>query len=153
MFFYNSRGNIIQVALDGTLINLDIDETIQGSIEHVELMKDDYIELHFNTKSPVLFPIGTHCTYNGKLYYVLDKQKPSPTTKGLEYKLKLESYYMAWKHILCMYNKNNGGESSWTLAGDINMFGNVLIHIITDEGIKYNGINFVFSVDYRYKHY
>lgn len=147
MLFYNIKGNIIQTSVNGSLVNFSVDETNQGSIEHVELMKDDYIELHFNSKSPVYFPIGTYCTYNSKLYYVLDKQKPSVTITGLEYKLKLESYYMKWKNILCMYNKSNGGEASWTLAGDIAMFGNVIVHILADEGIKYNGSDIIFTVD------
>jgi hypothetical protein len=147
MVFYDSKGNIIQVQSNGTLANLDIDETNQGSIEHVDLMKDDYIELDFNIKDPVYFPIGSYCKYNEKLYYVLDKQTPSVTNTGLEYKLKLEAYYMKWKHILFMYNKSNGGEAGWSLTGDINMFGNVLVHVLTDEGLVYNGKAFSFVVD------
>ncbi len=147
MLFYDSKGNIIQVQSNGTLVNLDIDETNQGSIEHVDLMKDDYIEIQFNIKDPVYFPIGSYCKYNEKLYYVLDKQTPSVANTGLEYKLKLEAYYMKWKHVLFMYNKSNGGEAGWSLTGDINMFGNVLVHVLADEGLLYNGKAFSFVVD------
>lgn len=147
MIFYNSKGNIIQITVDGELVNLDIDETNNGSIEHVELMKEDYIELHFSLKSPVYFSIGTYCTYNGKKYYVTEKQTPTISSSGYQYTLKMEAYYMLWKNILCMYNKHNGGEAGWSTTGNIGMFCNIFAAILAAEGITYNGKPITFVYD------
>jgi hypothetical protein len=147
MIFYNSKGNIIQTTVDGELVNLDIDETNNGSIEHVELMKEDYIELHFSLKSPVYFSIGTYCTYNGKKYYVTEKQTPTISSSGYQYTLKMEAYYMLWKNILCMYNKDNGGEAGWSTTGNIGMFCNIFAAILAAEGITYNGKPITFVYD------
>jgi hypothetical protein len=147
MNFYDNRDNIIRITVDGELVNLNIDETNNGSIEHVELMKSDYIELHFSLSDPVIFPIGSYCNYKGKRYEVIEKQYPKISSSGLEYTLKMEAYYMKWKNIVCMYNKANGGEAGWSMTAAIDIFGNAILSVLKDAGIKYNGLDYVVSID------
>ena len=147
MNFYTSKDNVIQTIIGGKTVNLDVDETNDGSIIHVELMKEDYIELHFNLKNPVYFPIGTYCIYNGKKYYTTKKQSPTVTTSGYQYSLKMDAYYMLTKNIPCMYDKSNGGEAGWSLTGNIQLFCNVFTSILAEAGVTYNGNPITFSCD------
>lgn len=147
MNLYDSKDNVIQITANGNLVNLNIDETNNGSIEHVELMKSDYIELHFTLSNPVLFPIGTYCIYNSKRYEVTEKQYPKISTKGIEYTLTMEAYYMKWKNIVCIYDTKIGGQAGWSLVADIRSFGNAILSVLKEAGIKYNGLDYVFSID------
>lgn len=115
-----------------------------GCIERKELMKEDYVELHFNLAEPVFFPIGSYCTWHDKVYQVTEIQSPTydSNTGGYQYELKLEAYYFAWKNRMYKYKSeyNNTLEASFNLTADLEQQVITLVRCLNDvEGMCYNG--------------
>lgn len=115
-----------------------------GCIERKELMKEDYVELHFNLADPVFFPIGSYCTWNDKVYQVTEIQSPTydSNTGGYKYELKLEAYYFAWKNRMYKYKSkyNNTLEASFNLTADLTQQVDTLVRCLNGvEGMRYNG--------------
>ena len=115
-----------------------------GCIERKELMKEDYVELHFNLAEPVFFPIGSYCTWHDKVYQVTEIQSPTydSNTGGYKYELKLEAYYFAWKNRMYKYKSkyNNTLEASFNLTADLEQQVITLVRCLNDvEGMSYNG--------------
>lgn len=122
-----------------------------GCIERKELMKEDYVELHFNLADPVFFPIGSYCTWHDKVYQVTEIQSPTydSNTGGYKYELKLEAYYFAWKNRMYKYKSeyNNTLEASFNLAADLTQQVDTLVRCLNGvEGMRYNGTD-----EYTYK--
>lgn len=122
-----------------------------GCKERKELMKEDYVELHFNLAEPVFFPIGSYCTWNDKVYQVTEIQSPTydSNTGGYQYELKLEAYYFAWKNRMYKYKSkyNNTLEASFNLTADLEQQVITLVRCLNDvEGMRYNGTD-----EYTYK--
>nr|DAF12348.1 MAG TPA: tail protein [Caudoviricetes sp.]DAG41748.1 MAG TPA: tail protein [Caudoviricetes sp.] len=115
-----------------------------GCKERKELMKEDYVELHFNLAEPVFFPIGSYCTWHDKVYQVTEIQSPTydSNTGGYNYELKLEAYYFAWKNRMYKYKSkyNNTLEASFNLTADLEQQVITLVRCLNDvEGMCYNG--------------
>lgn len=115
-----------------------------GCKERKELMKEDYVELHFNLAEPVFFPIGSYCTWNDKVYQVTEIQSPTydSNTGGYQYELKLEAYYFAWKNRMYKYKSeyNNTLEASFNLTANLEEQVRTLVRCLNDvEGMCYNG--------------
>lgn len=115
-----------------------------GCIERKELMKEDYVELHFNLAEPVFFPIGSYCTWHDKVYQVTEIQSPTydSNTGGYKYELKLEAYYFAWKNRMYKYKSeyNNTLEASFNLTANLEEQVRTLVRCLNDvEGMRYNG--------------
>jgi hypothetical protein len=115
-----------------------------GCIERKELMKEDYVELHFNLADPVFFPIGSYCTWHDKVYQVTEIQSPTydSNTGGYKYELKLEAYYFAWKNRMYKYKSkyNNTLEASFNLTADLTQQVDTLVRCLNGvEGMRYNG--------------
>lgn len=115
-----------------------------GCKERKELMKEDYVELHFNLAEPVFFPIGSYCTWHDKVYQVTEIQSPTydSNTGGYQYELKLEAYYFAWKNRMYKYKSkyNNTLEASFNLTADLEQQVITLVRCLNDvEGMCYNG--------------
>ena len=122
-----------------------------GCIERKELMKEDYVELHFNLADPVFFPIGSYCTWHDKVYQVTEIQSPTydSNTGGYKYELKLEAYYFAWKNRMYKYKSeyNNTLEASFNLTADLTQQVDTLVRCLNGvEGMRYNGTD-----EYTYK--
>lgn len=115
-----------------------------GCKERKELMKEDYVELHFNLAEPVFFPIGSYCTWNDKVYQVTEIQSPTydSNTGGYKYELKLEAYYFVWKNRMYKYKSeyNNTLEASFNLTANLEEQVRTLVRCLNDvEGMRYNG--------------
>lgn len=115
-----------------------------GCKERKELMKEDYVELHFNLAEPVFFPIGSYCTWHDKVYQVTEIQSPTydSNTGGYQYELKLEAYYFAWKNRMYKYKSeyNNTLEASFNLTANLREQVYILVRCLNDvEGMLYNG--------------
>lgn len=115
-----------------------------GCKERKELMKEDYVELHFNLAEPVFFPIGSYCTWHDKVYQVTEIQSPTydSNTGGYQYELKLEAYYFAWKNRMYKYKSeyNNTLEASFNLTANLREQVYTLVRCLNDvEGMLYNG--------------
>lgn len=115
-----------------------------GCIERKELMKEDYVELHFNLAEPVFFPIGSYCTWHDKVYQVTEIQSPTydSNTGGYKYELKLEAYYFAWKNRMYKYKSeyNNTLEASFNLTANLEEQVKTLVRCLNVvEGMRYNG--------------
>lgn len=122
-----------------------------GCKERKELMKEDYVELHFNLAEPVFFPIGSYCTWHDKVYQVTEIQSPTydSNTGGYQYELKLEAYYFAWKNRMYKYKSkyNNTLEASFNLTADLEQQVITLVRCLNNvEGMRYNG-----TEEYTYK--
>lgn len=122
-----------------------------GCKERKELMKEDYVELHFNLAEPVFFPIGSYCTWHDKVYQVTEIQSPTydSNTGGYNYELKLEAYYFAWKNRMYKYKSkyNNTLEASFNLTADLEQQVITLVRCLNNvEGVCYNG-----TEEYTYK--
>lgn len=115
-----------------------------GCIERKELMKEDYVELHFNLAEPVFFPIGSYCKWHDKVYQVTEIQSPTydSNTGGYQYELKLEAYYFAWKNRMYKYKSeyNNTLEASFNLTANLEEQVKTLVRCLNKvEGMRYNG--------------
>lgn len=115
-----------------------------GCKERKELMKEDYVELHFNLAEPVFFPIGSYCTWHDKVYQVTEIQSPTydSNTGGYKYELKLEAYYFAWKNRMYKYKSeyNNTLEASFNLTANLEEQVKTLVRCLNEvEGMRYNG--------------
>lgn len=115
-----------------------------GCKERKELMKEDYVELHFNLAEPVFFPIGSYCTWHDKVYQVTEIQSPTydSNTGGYQYELKLEAYYFAWKNRMYKYKSeyNNTLEASFNLTANLREQVYTLVRCLNDvDGMLYNG--------------
>lgn len=115
-----------------------------GCKERKDLMKEDYVELHFNLAEPVFFPIGSYCTWHDKVYQVTEIQSPTydSNTGGYHYELKLEAYYFAWKNRMYKYKSeyNNTLEASFNLTANLEKQVRTLVRCLNDvEGMRYNG--------------
>lgn len=115
-----------------------------GCKERKELMKEDYVELHFNLAEPVFFPIGSYCTWHDKVYQVTEIQSPTydSNTGGYQYELKLEAYYFAWKNRMYKYKSeyNNTLEASFNLTANLREQVYTLVRCLNDvKGMLYNG--------------
>lgn len=115
-----------------------------GCKERKELMKEDYVELHFNLAEPVFFPIGSYCTWHDKVYQVTEIQSPTydSNTGGYKYELKLEAYYFAWKNRMYKYKSeyNNTLEASFNLTANLEEQVRTLVRCLNNvEGMCYNG--------------
>lgn len=122
-----------------------------GCKERKELMKEDYVELHFNLAEPVFFPIGSYCTWHDKVYQVTEIQSPTydSNTGGYKYELKLEAYYFTWKNRMYKYKSkyNNTLEASFNLTADLTQQVDTLVRCLNGvEGMRYNGTD-----EYTYK--
>lgn len=122
-----------------------------GCKERKELMKEDYVELHFNLAEPVFFPICSYCTWHDKVYQVTEIQSPTydSNTGGYKYELKLEAYYFAWKNRMYKYKSkyNNTLEASFNLTANLEEQVDTLVRCLNNvEGMCYNG-----TEEYTYK--
>lgn len=122
----------------------DMPNIFVGCKERKELMKEDYVELHFNLAEPVFFPIGSYCTWHDKVYQVTEIQSPTydSNTGGYQYELKLEAYYFAWKNRMYKYKSkyNNTLEASFNLTANLEEQVYTLVRCLNDvEGMRYNG--------------
>ena len=122
-----------------------------GCKERKELMKEDYVELHFNLAEPVFFPIGSYCTWHDKVYQVTEIQSPTydSNTGGYKYELKLEAYYFAWKNRMYKYKSkyNNTLEASFNLTANLEYQVSTLVRCLNNvEGMCYKGDEYEYEV-------
>ena len=125
----------------------------EGCIEKFTLMKEDYIELHFNSVDPIYFPIGSYTTWNDKKYYIIEAQQPSydERTGGYNYVLKFEAYYRAWQMKIYKYSpdvdkengkevdkKNGTREAEFCLTANLENQVNTFVRCLNMEGFRYN---------------
>lgn len=129
---YTARGRIIYT----------LESIYEGCLEKVTLMEEDYIELHFSLASPLLFPIGSYCTWNGRKFEVTEIQQPTynESTGGWDYELKLEAYYMAWKNRIYKYVPQIGGnsEASFSITDKLPTHAEALARSLNAEGFTFN---------------
>lgn len=119
----------------------------EGCIEKFTLMKEDYIELHFNSVDPIYFPIGSYTTWNDKKYYIIEAQQPSydESTGGYNYELKFEAYYRAWQLKIYKYSPdtdNGVKEAEFSLTANLEYQVDTLVRCLNKEGFRYNKEDF-----------
>jgi hypothetical protein len=152
MKIYDPSGNTSDENVLYEMLNI-----YEGCIEKFTLMKEDYIELHFNSVDPIYFPIGSYTTWNDKKYYIIEAQQPSydERTGGYNYVLKFEAYYRAWQMKIYKYSpdvdkkndKDNGTrEAEFSLTANLENQVNTFVRCLNKEGFSYNGNGFVSDV-------
>ena len=133
----------------------------EGAIGKFSLMKEDYVVLPFNTPSPIDFQIGDYVDLRGvldasmggklaKIYDIVDISYPkyNTSTGGYDYELRLDAYYFKWKTKIFKYTPEVGGqEASWSLTAPLNVQMGVFLRNLKALGYKYEGKDFVFSID------
>ncbi|MCD7721237.1 MAG: hypothetical protein LUI09_03310 [Prevotellaceae bacterium] len=128
---------------------------------------EDYVTLPFTLAEPVIFNIGDWAdlseldeSLGGHFrhrYVVTEQPEPSwsNTTGGYEYKLRLDAYYMAWRHKIFKYLPQNGtAEASWSLTATLDKHLNVFLKNLTELGYTYGikadgtgGEDYTYSID------
>lgn len=141
-----------------TRVSTAINEGAKGKFS---LMKEDYVILPFNTPSPIDFQIGDYVDLRGvfdasmggklaKIYQIVDMPYPSYNTSngGYDYELRLDAYYWQWKTKIFKYTPEVGGqEASWNLTASLDVQMGVFLRNLKALGYKYEGEDFVFSID------
>lgn len=122
-----------------------------GCVEKCTLMEEDYIELHFNLAEAIYFPIGSWATWNGRRFYVTEKQTAEYDEEngGYKYELKMEAYYRAWALRIFKYKPNIGSmEASFSLTAAIDEQIKALVKSMNEiEGFTYNGTAITYALD------
>ena len=158
MKIYDPSGNTSDENVLYEMLNI-----YEGCIEKFTLMKEDYIELHFNSVDPIYFPIGSYTTWNDKKYYIIEAQQPSydERTGGYNYVLKFEAYYRAWQMKIYKYSpdvdkengkdvdKENGTrEAEFSLTAKLEDQIKTFVRCLNKEGFRYNDKEkFTYNVD------
>lgn len=133
----------------------------EGAKGKFSLMKEDYVILPFNTHSPIDFQIGDYVDLRGvfdasmggklaKIYQILDMSYPTynASNGGYDYDLRLDAYYWQWKTKIFKYTPEVGGqEASWNLTASLDVQMGVFLRNLKALGYKYEGEDFVFSID------
>lgn len=141
-----------------TRVSTAINEGAKGKFS---LMKEDYVILPFNTPSPIDFQIGDYVDLRGvfdvsmggklaKIYQIVDMSYPTYNASigGYDYELRLDAYYWKWKTKIFKYTPEVGGqEASWSLTAPLDIQMGVFLRNLKALGYKYEGEDFVFSID------
>lgn len=130
-----------------------------GAKGKFSLMKEDYVVLPFNTLSPIDFQVGDYVDLRGaldasmggklaKIYQIVDIPYPTYKNGGYSYELRLDAYYFKWKTKIFKYTPEYGGqEASWNLTASLDVQMGVFLRNLKALGYKYEGKDFVFSID------
>lgn len=130
-----------------------------GAKGKFSLMKEDYVVLPFNTLSPVDFQVGDYVDLRGvldasmggklaKIYQIVDIPYPTYKNGGYSYELRFDAYYFKWKTKIFKYTPEYGGlEASWFLTASLDVQMGVFLRNLKALGYKYEGKDFVFSID------
>ena len=130
-----------------------------GAKGKFSLMKEDYVVLPFNTLSPVDFQVGDYVDLRGvldasmggklaKIYQIVDIPYPTYKNGGYSYELRFDAYYFKWKTKIFKYTPEYGGlEASWSLTASLDVQMGVFLRNLKALGYKYEGKDFVFSID------
>lgn len=132
-----------------------------GAKGRFSLMKEDYVILPFNAPSPIDFQIGDYVDLRGvfdasmggklaKIYQIVDMSYPTynASNGGYDYELRLDAYYWQWKTKIFKYTPEVGGqEASWNLTASLDVQMGVFLRNLKALGYKYEGEDFVFSID------
>lgn len=130
-----------------------------GAKGKFSLMKEDYVVLPFNTLSPIDFQVGDYVDLRGaldasmggklaKIYQIVDIPYPTHKNGGYSYELRLDAYYFKWKTKIFKYTPEYGGqEASWSLTASLDVQMGVFLRNLKALGYKYEGKDFVFSID------
>ena len=130
-----------------------------GAKGKFSLMKEDYVVLPFNTLSLVDFQVGDYVDLRGvldasmggklaKIYQIVDIPYPTYKNGGYSYELRFDAYYFKWKTKIFKYTPEVGGqEASWSLTAPLDVQMGVFLRNLKALGYKYEGEDFVFSID------
>lgn len=130
-----------------------------GAKGKFSLMKEDYVVLPFNTLSPVDFQVGDYVDLRGvldasmggklaKIYQIVDIPYPTYKNGGYSYELRFDAYYFKWKTKIFKYTPEyRGQEASWSLTASLDVQMGVFLRNLKALGYKYEGKDFVFSID------
>ena len=130
-----------------------------GAKGKFSLMKEDYVVLPFNTLSPVDFQVGDYVDLRGvldasmggklaKIYQIVDIPYPTYKNGGYSYELRFDAYYFKWKtKIFKNTPEYRGQEASWSLTASLDVQMGVFLRNLKALGYKYEGKDFVFSID------
>ena len=107
----------------------------EGAMGRFSLMKEDYILLPLSLSAPIRFKYGDYVDMEGvlgeylggkmaKRYEVAEDSKPVRNTgnAAYDYQLRLDAYYIKWKHKIFKYTpEGHGQEASWTLTAALDV--------------------------------
>lgn len=109
--------------------------------EKVTLMSEDYIELKFSLVDPIYIEVGAWCEWNGKRYYVIEHQQPTPNMNngGFDYDIKFVAYYLAWQTRIYKATIVATSETTFNYTGNAKAQLDFFLECLKNEGLKYNG--------------
>lgn len=133
----------------------------EGARASFLLKTSDYIVLPFSLKEPIYFRPGDYVDltnlFDGaegsllaKRYELTESQAPAynENTGGYDYQLKFDAYYWKWKNKIFKYiPEQAGSETSWSLTASLNVHMGVFLRNLNALGYRYNGQDFLFSID------
>ncbi len=114
------------------------------------LMKEDYILLRFSLDNPVTLDYGDYTECDFGRFELCDLQRPAynTNTAGYDYELRLDAYYWKWKNKIFKFAPETAGqEASWNLTASLDVHASIVLRNLKSLGYKYNGQDFVFSID------
>ena len=83
-----------------------------------------------------------------KIYQIVDIPYPTYKNGGYSYELRFDAYYFKWKTKIFKYTPEYGGlEASWSLTASLDVQMGVFLRNLKALGYKYEGKDFVFSID------
>lgn len=133
----------------------------EGAMGRFSLMKEDYILLPLSLSAPIRFKYGDYVDMEGvlgeylggkmaKRYEVAEDSKPVRNTENAayDYQLRLDAYYIKWKHKIFKYTpEGHGQEASWTLTAALDVHLGIFLRNLDALGYDFKGTKFTYSID------
>ncbi|MFV0587489.1 hypothetical protein [Bacteroides reticulotermitis] len=135
----------IKNKLGATIFSTPVND---GCIRRFTLMKEDYVSIRFNAKTPIVFSLGDGIDDEYGMFELVDLYKPTYNDGSYSYELRLDAYYWKWKNKIFKFTPEVGGqEAAWNLTDTLDVHLSILIRNLNALGYKYRGSTFQFSID------
>ena len=114
----------------------------EGSVRHIELMKEDYVKLVFSTnlRFPVELGDNIYLEDWGGRFEITTPQQPkyNPSTGGYDYDLQFNAPHYKWNNKLFKFEpSSNRNEASWSLTDTLQHHMDVFLRNLSFYGWIY----------------
>ena len=132
-----------------------------GTVGRFTLGQEDFITVPVSVEEPIYFKLGDYVDLAGqvdeslgglfgKIYEVVDIPSPTFNTSngGYDYSLRMDAYYIKWKHKIMRYSPETGGnETSFNLTASLDVHLGLFLDNLQALSYTYRGTAFNFDID------
>lgn len=94
----------------------------QDAVHVLELMKEHYVQLVFNSLL-IELAVGDYIIHEQQKFYLIELPKPTRNGSAWKYDIRFESFESSWKNCIMFFIPETGAkESEWTLTSNPHTF-------------------------------